>query len=254
MLQKLDLMQRERGVHGHLLEIGVHHGKLFLLLAQLLRTGEKALAIDVFGNQDENISQSGRGSLEAFGDNAWNFLDARCLSNVQVLEANSAALRPGDLLNCASSPVLALGNFQSAIATAFRMASIDGCHSCKGVADDMELIAPCLHEGGLLLCDDVYHVNWQGVYQGTKLFLLRHPEFRVVYASPVVYGTNKVILCHATWAAYYFEFLKDVHKGTKLINYVKEPWSTLIPRVPREQQPLAIPANVPNDPDFSDLE
>jgi hypothetical protein len=218
MLQQLDLMQRERGVHGHFLEIGVHHGKLFLLLAQLTQDGEKALAIDLFDNQMENISASGRGDLEAFKRNARNLLDARSLSNVQVLEANSAALRSGDLISCAQAPFLALSGDAPANATTFRMASIDGCHSCKGVADDMELLAPCLHEGALLLCDDVYHVNWQGVYQGTQLFLLRHPDFRVVYASPVVSGTNKVILCHAAWAPYYFDYLKDVHAGTKLIN------------------------------------
>jgi hypothetical protein len=127
------------------------------------------------------------------------------------------------------------------------MVSIDGCHSCKGVAEDMELVLPCLHGGGLLLCDDVYHVAWEGAYQGTSLFLLRHPEFRVVYASPVIRGTNKVVLCEASWAPYYFAYLRDVHEGTRFINYVREqPWSTLAPRRPREEQAPEVPSNVPN--------
>ena len=40
--------QDEGNIAGHLCEIGVHHGKLFLMLALARRPGERSLAIDLF--------------------------------------------------------------------------------------------------------------------------------------------------------------------------------------------------------------
>jgi hypothetical protein len=49
--------QNEKNIGGHLCEIGVHHGQLFLMLALARRAGERALAIDLFrgrSNQREH--------------------------------------------------------------------------------------------------------------------------------------------------------------------------------------------------------
>jgi hypothetical protein len=61
--------QEENNVHGDVAEIGVHHGKFFILLANLRRWHERAFAIDVFEEQHLNLDNSGRGDLSAFYEN-----------------------------------------------------------------------------------------------------------------------------------------------------------------------------------------
>jgi len=51
--------QRALGVEGGIAEIGVHHGKLFILLYLLGRAPERAVAIDLFEDQHLNIDLSG---------------------------------------------------------------------------------------------------------------------------------------------------------------------------------------------------
>ena len=43
--------QRAKGIAGSLAEIGVHHGRLFIVLSLLRTEEERALAIDVFEDQ-----------------------------------------------------------------------------------------------------------------------------------------------------------------------------------------------------------
>src|SRR6516164_11400793 len=61
--------QEENNVFGDVAEIGVHHGKLFILLADLRRDHERAFAVDVFEDQQFNPDNSGRGDLSRFRDN-----------------------------------------------------------------------------------------------------------------------------------------------------------------------------------------
>ena len=51
LICRLGEAQREMGLAGHIAEIGVHHGRSFILLALLARASEKAVAIDVFEQQ-----------------------------------------------------------------------------------------------------------------------------------------------------------------------------------------------------------
>ncbi|MEJ7832844.1 MAG: hypothetical protein WKF79_08030 [Nocardioides sp.] len=65
--------QLDLGVRGNVAEIGVHHGKSFLLLANGARDDEQAVAVDVFGDQEKNHDRSGRGDRTVFEANiaAW---------------------------------------------------------------------------------------------------------------------------------------------------------------------------------------
>src|ERR1035441_9365724 len=55
--------QRRNGTRGSVAEIGVHHGKLFMLLCLLRNEGEIAVGYDLFDRQNENIDRSGEGDL-----------------------------------------------------------------------------------------------------------------------------------------------------------------------------------------------
>jgi hypothetical protein len=46
-------IQDELEIAGNLAEIGVYHGKLFILLCHCLRKGERAFAVDPFDTQPE---------------------------------------------------------------------------------------------------------------------------------------------------------------------------------------------------------
>src|ERR1700745_1104628 len=61
--------QEENKVLGDVAEMGVHHGKLFILLANLRRRHERAFAIDVFDDQHLNADKSGCGDLSKFMEN-----------------------------------------------------------------------------------------------------------------------------------------------------------------------------------------
>ena len=75
----LNERQRSLGIAGGIAEIGVHHGKLFILLYLLSREPEKALAIDLFEDQHLNIDQSGNGDLAKFRRNLERHADStRC--------------------------------------------------------------------------------------------------------------------------------------------------------------------------------
>ena len=55
----LSEIQHKAGYTGAVGEIGVHHGKLFILLLLTASRREKAFAIDVFEAQDLNTDRSG---------------------------------------------------------------------------------------------------------------------------------------------------------------------------------------------------
>jgi len=61
--------QHALSMRGGVAEIGVHHGKLFILLYLLSRTPEKAVAIDLFADQHLNVDLSGSGDLHKFRRN-----------------------------------------------------------------------------------------------------------------------------------------------------------------------------------------
>src|SRR5206468_3764068 len=59
----LNALQDRLGVQGGIAEIGVHHGRFFIALALARKSGEPAVAIDVFDMQEKNIDNSGCGDL-----------------------------------------------------------------------------------------------------------------------------------------------------------------------------------------------
>src|ERR1700733_5455859 len=62
--------QTSNKIAGGLAEIGVHHGKLFFLLALSRQVGEKSLAIDLFEDDEMNASTRYGGRGRAFSTHA----------------------------------------------------------------------------------------------------------------------------------------------------------------------------------------
>ena len=91
MVRALQQVQDENGVRGNVAEIGVHHGKLFLLLAGDLHDGEEAVALDVFGDQQKNLDRSGKGDRAVFERNFETWAPGAA---VRIVQASTFEVAP----------------------------------------------------------------------------------------------------------------------------------------------------------------
>src|SRR5690606_31954832 len=123
---------------GNAAEIGVHHGKLFILLSLL---AEHAYAIDVFDSA-LNVDHSGDGNREIFEANVRRYGGA-----YTVLQTDSALLTPDRLPR-------------------IRIFSVDGSHTAAMTEHDLRLAAQTLELGGIVILDDYFNEQWPDVSVG----------------------------------------------------------------------------------------
>ena len=169
VIEKIDVHQTSRAVSGGAAEIGVHHGRLFLMLNSVCKITERSYAIDVFDNQALNIDNSGSGSLSAFKQNLLSY-DRHRGANVVVISADSLT---ADFLHLLDQPV--------------RLFSIDGGHTAEHTISDLKKAQLRLHPEGVIVLDDILNHHWLGVVEGTVTFLQTRPTLRPCYrcSSPV---------------------------------------------------------------------
>lgn len=177
----LSQRQREMGVEGGAAEIGVHRGKLFILLYLLSRAPEKAVAIDVFEDQHLNVDSSGRGDLNIFRANLERHADSERLV---VHKGTSLAVTGADVLGLAGGRV--------------RLFSIDGGHTEEITANDLAIADDALAEGGIIVVDDVFNEQWPGVTNGVHRYFARRPNL-----VPFAVGGNKTYFCRLSHAEPY---------------------------------------------------
>jgi hypothetical protein len=175
-------------IRGGAVEIGVHHGKLFLLLAHLLSAGEHCLAIDLFEDQSRNVDRSGRGDWEKFTSNFQRLFGE--MSGLRVLRKSSLDTRLNEILSLVG-PV--------------RLFSVDGGHTAKCTLNDMLLASGSLTDGGLVVLDDYFNPHWPDVSVGTGQFFI-HQDCHIV---PFAIGRNKVLFTTPNYAAHYRAALQE---------------------------------------------
>jgi len=203
--------QRRANISGPVAEIGVHHGKLFILLYLLGLENERAVAVDLFSHQEMNVDQSGRGDLERFTRNLRRHADT---SRLVIHEGDSTQLTAGDLLALGRSP--------------FRLISIDGGHTSEITAHDLGTAEGALAEGGVVILDDCFNEMWPGVSEGVYRYF---SEPRVIV--PFGIGANKTFFCHRPFAHRYAAVLRklDVKAaerdllGHKVVCFAYRPWT-----------------------------
>lgn len=195
VLQTLDSAQRSSGVTGSVAEIGVHHGKLFIALHLLQRPGERSIAIDVFGDQELNIDNSGKGDLDIFRSNVqrWSSIDG-----VVTHQGDSTKLAADTLVGLAGSPI--------------RLFSVDGGHTEQIVASDMRLAEASLGEGGVVIADDVFNPQWPGVAVGTLRYLDQGGRL-----APFIIAFNKVLFADPEYCSKYRSAVESAFAGRKLV-------------------------------------
>jgi hypothetical protein len=192
LIVALDQCQKEQHVRGHVAEIGVHYGRLLILLSLLSRHEEKTLAVDVFGMQELNTDHSGYGDRWQllFNMARWADGEARLL----IKEMDSGTLSAADVLECLQGPI--------------RLFSVDGGHTPQLTKHDLETAAGCLADGGIIILDDYFNEQWPGVSEGTARFFGERRE-----VVPFAVGGNKVFLTTAPFAEIYREYLRKLDVG-----------------------------------------
>jgi methyltransferase family protein len=193
--------QRRSGLAGGTAEIGVHHGKLFILLYLLGGENEPAVAIDLFSQQELNVDNSGAGDLERFKWNLGKHADTRRLL---VHEGNSTQLASEDLFQLCRGPL--------------RMISIDGGHTAGITAHDLATCEGALMEGGIIILDDCFNEMWPGVVDGVHQYF---SERRTIV--PFGVGANKTFFCHRSFARQYGDVLRRLDRRSIEQEFLGEP-------------------------------
>jgi len=165
--------QHALGVEGSTAEIGVHHGKLFILLYLLSRAPERAVAIDLFEDQHLNVDQSGNGELVTFRRNLERHADS---ARLVLHQGSSLDLAAADLMRLAGGRL--------------RLISVDGGHTAETTAHDLAVADGSLAEGGIIVVDDVFNEQWPGVADGVHRHFSRRPSL-----VPFAIGANKTYFC-----------------------------------------------------------
>lgn len=184
---------------GGCMEIGVHHGKFYILLNQVVAAGETSYAVDIFEEQNLNIDQSGSGSLERFQANLVAH-DVHRGANTIIVKGDSTdaglaldqRIRPGSL----------------------RFISVDGGHTVEHTVNDLQIAARLVANEGVVILDDILNHHWPGVIEGAFRFLATSPVL-----VPFALGHNKLYLCKLSFQAYYCNLFSASHLFTKAVRF-----------------------------------
>lgn len=177
--------QSARAIRGPVAEIGVHHGRLFLLLYLATTTGEAAIAVDLFSMQHLNTDQSGRGNKAIFLRHVDRIAGSR--DGLVVIEDSS--------FNVKAEQLMAHGRP--------RLFSIDGSHTEPATLNDLQLADATLAREGIVIVDDCFNEYWPEVTGA----LAKHLAAGTLVPFAITPG--KVLLCRAPAAAVYQAFLRE---------------------------------------------
>jgi hypothetical protein len=178
----LSLVQRDDGITGSVGEVGVHHGRLFILMQASAAPEEAAVAIDVFGDQHLNTDRSGSGDRAIFERNVAKWGGPAPLT---VVQKSSLDMTPAEYLTQAQQPA--------------RLFSVDGGHTAECAESDMRLADAVLHPEGVVIVDDIYNEFWPDVAVGVGAYC-RDPTARL---RPFAITPGKVYFCRSEQAARY---------------------------------------------------
>jgi hypothetical protein len=184
---------------GGVCEIGVHHGKLYLLLNQVTAPTAMSFAIDLFDQQRLNIDHSGSGNREIFERNLADF-DVHKGANTHIIAGDSTdsklqlnkRIEPGSL----------------------RFFSIDGGHSVEHTIRDLETANELICNEGVVILDDILNHHWLGVIEGLTRFLATRPTL-----IPFAIGCNKLYLAKLSYQKFYFDLLARSPLNSKIVMF-----------------------------------
>lgn len=189
-ISDLILCQKRKGVTGAFGEIGVHHGKLFILL-QLATEDSWGFAIDIFEDQHLNIDKSGMGDRKRFENNLSKWAPNH--PKITMFQRSSLDVLPEEILE-------SVGECQ--------FVSIDGCHTAECTLSDLKLGEKILLPEGIIAVDDCFNEQWPGVATGVAKYCLDESTL----LRPFAISPNKVYLARPDQHAVILSNIKSHHK------------------------------------------
>lgn len=209
LIHYLSLMQWSHGVYGLVGEIGVFRGKFASVLAQYTDTenGERFFVCDIFNNTGStHLFYNYRGdiSMKIFFQNM-----RKVGFTVDNLDLKKQLYVWYGSSNHLSKQVLLQMNLPSA-----RIMSIDGCHDSVCAYNDLNQVACIMHQGGIIIIDDVFNINWSGVAAGIKLF---NEATGDDILKPLIHHKNKLYLTTADWYHRYMKFITETDEIHRIL-------------------------------------
>ena len=153
LIAALSDIQQAASISGSVGEIGVHHGRLFILMQTGAEDGVPSVAIDVFEDQDLNTGNSGNGDRAIFERNLGEWGSAA--GPVHIIQRSSLLLTPKEYL---------------AAAPPARLFSVDGGHTAECAENDMRFAEAVLHPAGIVIVDDIFNEFWPDVVVGVSAY------------------------------------------------------------------------------------
>jgi len=184
------LLEAQTGdqMSGGVAEIGVHHGRYFIELALSLGDDEKAVALDLFEAQHENVDRSGKGDRARFQANlaAFGIDEAR----VEILQGSSLDAAPATFTDAAG---------------AVRFFSVDGGHWRDLVLNDLRLASTAIAPHGIIALDDWNNAAWPDV---TGAYYLWMQEAGAAGFAPLA-AAAKLYVCREEHLQFYRAKLRN---------------------------------------------
>lgn len=220
----LSVLQHKLGVRGSVGEIGVHHGGFFLAMAVATSHDEPLFVIDLFDKlQKLNVDGSGKGAWYNFSSNT-ELLDFKATivadpASFKALPAKRG-VRTVEAVADASTNVDG-PQFRALARTPVRMFSVDGGHTREATCHDLNLADSYLHDGGIIMVDDVGCCNREsswglGVIDGIFSFYDGRSSRRLV---PFFYASPKLFLARPKFARKYERALREAPELQRVFRF-----------------------------------
>jgi predicted O-methyltransferase YrrM len=181
-------IQSEKGISGHVAEIGTFEGRFFVALAHAIEQGERAIGIDHFDWPDAGVIDRFKRNLAQYGP-----ADDRAI----VLKADSRLLKPDELLGKAPGKRI-------------RFFHIDGEHTPEHLSKDLALAHATLDPRGIICLDDMLHPGYPVLALTVDAYLKAHSEMRVfcVIDREDIVAAAKYMICGVEYVDLYSEALR----------------------------------------------
>jgi hypothetical protein len=198
IIAELLAKQSELCIAGSVGEIGIHHGKLLLLLHLSTTDPERTFAVDLFEFQNENVDNSGSGSKAKFIRNVHQ--TGGRLEAIDIFETNSLRISWDEI--------------KASVGQSCRFFSVDGGHTCELTLNDLKIASKSLCEGGIICLDDYFNEEFADVSVGLNRFMQETSDCRLV---PISISDNKVMLCDADHKQIYQDAIREVIPGSYFV-------------------------------------
>ena len=170
MFMAYNQLNREAGISGDVLEIGVYHGLSSIAVAALRGDSRRLYAIDLFEELGTNEAYgAGASYRQKFEENVKSFYGT--LDFVVPIASASGQLKSADF------------------SKTFSFCHVDGGHSSQETHQDLKFASDILLPGGLLALDDYFNPQHPGVCEGAVDFFRSHEAV----LKPLAIGFNKVL-------------------------------------------------------------